>query len=163
METSAVSLRPLHPEELAWLLEIEREAAAGGYVRNNDEATHREQMADSDYRYLVVEGTGKRLAYVILRGLSDEDACIQLKRIVVAEPGGGTGQVVMRALITHVFSTLGAHRLWLDTLLDNTRSQHVYRKLGFVREGQLREAVFLQGRHQDLIVYALLASEWPAQ
>lgn len=160
MAATAIVLRPLTVSELDWLNDVEREAAAAGFVRNDSEATHRQQMTDCDCSYLCAEGDSLRLGYAILRGLAGESGCIQLKRIVIAQPGRGIGQVVMRALIAHVFGVLGAHRLWLDTLAGNTRSHHVYAKLGFVHEGLLREATLINGQHQDLIVFGLLAREW---
>ncbi len=34
-------------------------------------------------------------------------------------------------------------------------------RLGFREEAVLREAKLICGRHQDAVLYAMLASEWP--
>jgi RimJ/RimL family protein N-acetyltransferase len=41
----------------------------------------------------------------------------------------------------------------------NTRAQGLYEKLGFVREGVLREHRFAEGRWRDRIVMGLLETE----
>jgi len=63
-------------------------------------------------------------------------------------------------VIDYLFSTLGLHRLQLVTLESNEIAIGLYTKIGFKREGKLREAVFRDGNFVDLISMGLLDSEW---
>jgi ribosomal protein S18 acetylase RimI-like enzyme len=155
----SIILRQLDVAEVSWLIALELQAAAQGYIRGDDEETHRARLRDQDCAYLVAEDAGERLGYAILRGLSGIDRSIELKRVVMGQPGQGAGTRVLKAILSYVFDDLKAHRLWLDALADNLRAQHVYENLGFVREGRLRGAIFVRGGFTDLILYGMLASE----
>ena len=85
---------------------------------------------------------------------------VELGRIVIDEPFRGIGQRVMRLVIDHIFDTLGAHKIYLDTLDHNHRGQHIYEKLGFVQEGRLRESFRMGEARHDMLLYGLLRSEW---
>ena len=53
----------------------------------------------------------------------------------------------------------GLHRVGLATLSSNTAALALYRKLGFVEEGRERQAIFREGRFQDLVLMGLLADK----
>src|SRR3712207_9389609 len=55
---------------------------------------------------------------------------------------------------------LGAHRFWLDIKKRNTRAKGLYDSEGFVFEGELREAVKVQGGHDSLLVMSMLEGEY---
>ncbi|MEQ8937009.1 MAG: GNAT family N-acetyltransferase [Amphiplicatus sp.] len=157
-----ISLTPASLDDLPWILKLEAAARYGGFIRGNDEATHRRQFADANARYLLINAEGRAKGFAYLRGLASPDQSIELRRIVIGEPGQGVGKAAMRALMAYAFDTLAANRLWLDTLHDNVRAQHVYRSLGFVEEGRLRQAMKLGGAFHDLLLFSLLAEDWRA-
>jgi ribosomal-protein-serine acetyltransferase len=64
------------------------------------------------------------------------------------------------AMLDHAFGAWSMHRLELRAAPANTRSRAAAERLGFTEEGRLREAELVGGRHHDLIVYSMLASEW---
>jgi len=155
-------LRHATLDDLPYLLQLERRFCDLGMVGSDDAETHARQMTDSDCLYYVVEQEGEQAGYVIIRGLTPIIRCIELKRIVIAEPGRGVGRQVLRALIDKAFGELSAHRLWLDVYDDNDRARHVYRSLGFVEEGTLRECIKCQGHYRSLVVMSMLESEYRA-
>jgi RimJ/RimL family protein N-acetyltransferase len=63
-------------------------------------------------------------------------------------------------VLRYLFDQCGLHRVALSTLESNTRALPLYGKLGFVEEGRERQAIFRDGRFQDLILMGLLAEEW---
>ena len=78
---------------------------------------------------------------------------------MIAEPGQGVGRRALQAVIQKVFRELRAHRLWLDVFEDNNRARHVYRYLGFVEEGTLRECIKRGEAYRSLVVMSLLETE----
>jgi RimJ/RimL family protein N-acetyltransferase len=50
--------------------------------------------------------------------------------------------------------------LWLDVFEHNARARHVYRSVGFVEEGVLRECVKQQERYASLVVMSILENEY---
>ena len=120
--------------DLPFLCEIEQRFAKLGFVHSDDICTHQRQMNDPDYAYYTVEQGENFAGYVILRGLTSINRSLELKRIVIAEPGHGLGSDVLRMIIDKAFGQFHADRLWLDVYEDNQRARQVYRSLGFVEE-----------------------------
>lgn len=63
-------------------------------------------------------------------------------------------------VVAHAFHSLSLHRIQAFCLPTNTGSVRVLEKLGFRREGVLRDYVLKWGHFQDRAVYGLLKDEW---
>lgn len=70
--------------------------------------------------------------------------------------GAGLGTEATRLMLDHAFFNLNLHRVYLTVLEENRRAVAVYRKLGFKREGVLRQAAFKQGAYKDLVLFSVL-------
>jgi [ribosomal protein S5]-alanine N-acetyltransferase len=64
------------------------------------------------------------------------------------------------ALLQWAFETLDLNRVQAETDPRNAASAHVLEKLGFVREGTLRENCVVNGEVSDSWVYGLIRGEW---
>jgi len=76
------------------------------------------------------------------------------------EWGKGFGTEVTRLLCRHGFEVLGLNRIWLHVFADNERGLRAYERVGFRREGVLRQAAFRGAEHVDVVTMGLLRSEW---
>jgi [ribosomal protein S5]-alanine N-acetyltransferase len=63
-------------------------------------------------------------------------------------------------VVRYGFETLNLHRIQALVLPTNTGSVRVLEKLGFCREGVLRDYVLRWGEFQDRAIYGLLREEW---
>ncbi len=158
-----MTLRPATLEDLPFLLELEASFRSQGFVGGDSAETHQRQLSDPDCRYWVVDEEGERAGYVILRGLSSINRSIELKRIVIKDPGRGLGRQVLRTLIDRAFQELSAHRLWLDVFESNARARHLYASLGFVEEGMLRDCICWVDGFRSLVVMSMLEAEYQAR
>ncbi|MBA3499633.1 MAG: GNAT family N-acetyltransferase [Myxococcota bacterium] len=77
--------------------------------------------------------------------------------------GGGLGTDACELLLAFGFDDLNLERIGLRVWGRNTRAQRVYEKLGFVLEGRLRGAGFINGQRDDIVLMGLLREEWRAQ
>jgi len=66
------------------------------------------------------------------------------------------------ALIDHLFSVIGCHRVSLTVSVENPRSRAIAERLGLRQEGLLREAHRNDLGYQDVALYGILAQEWNA-
>lgn len=148
------------PSELPFVVALERRPEFGAFVGSWPLAQHQATLADPDARYYIIAG---RQGFVILRGLASEHRSIEVKRIIVAEPGQGTGRRALEAVLALSFGELGAHRVWLDTLEDNARARHLYGSIGFREDGVLREAWCRDGQFKSLILMSMLDREYAAR
>jgi ribosomal-protein-serine acetyltransferase len=74
--------------------------------------------------------------------------------------GRGLATKSCRALIDHAFGGLKLNRVEMRCAVENRRSRRVPGRLGFRQEGVLVQAEWMHDHFQDLVVYAVLASEW---
>jgi diamine N-acetyltransferase len=130
-----MTLRRASIQDVTFIVALEQKFRGHNLVGSDDVATHERQMNDPDCQYWIVEHGDSPAGHIILRGIQSVDRSVELKRIVISEPGRGLGRIALRATISKVFDELGAHRLWLDVFEHNARARHVYRSVGFVEEG----------------------------
>ena len=77
--------------------------------------------------------------------------------------GSGYMREALPALLRFAFDELRFHRLEADVDPRNARSIRALERLGFTREGHLRERYFLHGEVQDALLYGLLQPEWASR
>lgn len=70
------------------------------------------------------------------------------------------GGDAMRLMLRHGFQDLNLNRISLDVYVSNPRAVRSYERVGFVVEGRKRQAVFRAGSYQDVLIMAVLRSEW---
>ena len=74
--------------------------------------------------------------------------------------GQGYATEAAGALLEWAFETLDLNRVQSETDTRNTASARVLEKLGFLREGTLREDCVVSGEVSDSWVYGLLRRQW---
>lgn len=74
--------------------------------------------------------------------------------------GRGHGQDVLRVLLDYAFRHRNLRRVHLETLASNGPALRCYAAVGFVEEGRLRQAAWVAGAYEDMVVMSVLRSEW---
>lgn len=74
--------------------------------------------------------------------------------------GQGYMQETLKAVLTYAFEALNFHRIEADVDPRNTASVRTLERLGFQREGHLRERWHVGGEIQDAYFYGLLKPDW---
>lgn len=72
----------------------------------------------------------------------------------------GYGRDALSLLIDYGFNELNLNKIYLNVFSTNHRALLLYKKIGFIQEGSLREDVFLNGKYIDVYVMSILKSEW---
>jgi RimJ/RimL family protein N-acetyltransferase len=76
--------------------------------------------------------------------------------------GAGWGTDAQRTLLRFGFISLGLRRIWLTVDADNARAIRSYEKVGFRREGVMRQARRGLNGLADSVLMAILREEWEA-
>ena len=76
--------------------------------------------------------------------------------------GKGFGSEAVRLIVSHAFMRLNLHKLTTGMVQENAASQKMFEKIGFKREGCLRQHFYLDGKYHDCLRYGLLRSEYSA-
>jgi ribosomal-protein-serine acetyltransferase len=74
--------------------------------------------------------------------------------------GKGFMTVALRTLIEHAFSELNMNRIDIRVATGNSSSQAVCNRLGFKKEGTIRQAEWLYDHYVDHTVNGLLKANW---
>jgi ribosomal-protein-serine acetyltransferase len=74
--------------------------------------------------------------------------------------GHGIMTRCVHALLNYCFFQLGLNRVEIKCGEKNVKSRSIPERLGFVKEGKLRDGEQLYGRFHDIIVYSMLSREW---
>ena len=74
--------------------------------------------------------------------------------------GRGLGADVVAALCEYGFAGRALHRLQVDTLAGNTAMIRTAERAGFVPEGRLSQAAWVNGEFADEVILGMLAADW---
>jgi RimJ/RimL family protein N-acetyltransferase len=166
-------LRPISRADLSlsvgWRNDPEIRASVLGYpfpVTNDMEAAWYDRLhAEQGVRrasFAIEDATDDALAGFV--HLTDIDWIVRAANfgIVVGERarwGQGIGREATTLAIRYAFDTLNLRRIGLRVVAGNAAAEHIYRSLGFVEEGRLRQAAFVNGAFADVLLMSLLAGE----
>ncbi len=106
---------------------------------------------------------GEAVGHIELNDIDVRNRSARVARVLVGEAGlrrKGVGTQMLREVLRIGFCELGLHRIELLVFAFNHPAIACYEKVGFVREGVLRDARWHDGRFWDLVLYSLLAAEW---
>lgn len=111
--------------------------------------------------WIAEDGEGEVAArFVAVPG--HEDGVEEIGYITCAHrQGEGVARECTEALVAHLFAADGLRKLTAEVDVDNTASIRLLERLGFTREALCREHETTHIGLRDVLMYGLLASEWP--
>jgi diamine N-acetyltransferase len=158
--TGGVVLRLGTTADVGKIIDWERHPANAPFIVVWPEARHLEALEDPGYRHLVIESGGRPVGFVLLAGLGEPQAEVELLRIVVADKERGVGQAAVAAALRVAFEELAAARVWLDVAEGNARAAHVYEKCGFRIDAAAELWATIAGERTRLMKMVVTREEW---
>ncbi|WP_092506285.1 GNAT family N-acetyltransferase [Virgibacillus salinus] len=76
-----------------------------------------------------------------------------------SEWGKGYGTEVVEILVNFAFSRLNLHKVYLTVDSDNIGAIRCYEKVGFYKDGVLRDEVFKNGKYVNRIYMSILKTD----
>ena len=73
--------------------------------------------------------------------------------------GGGYGSDALRTLVGYGFNDLNLNKIWCE-VYDNNDALEMYKHVGFVYEGKMRQNYFNEGRYWDSHILSMLKDEY---
>ena len=172
MTGGQVYLRPLTGEDAATFVpwvndpEVTRTLAVGAAVMDRQaERAWIEKMnaSGSDVLFgIIVQETDRLIGSTGLNQIDFRYRSASLGMMIGERGlwGKGYGTEATRLVVRHAFKELHLNRVQLHVYEYNLRGLRVYEKVGFRREGVLRQEHVYDGRFWDTVVMALLREEW---
>lgn len=164
--TGHYSLRPLVRDDLPMILAWRNHPSIRNFMLTQHEITLAEHNAwfegiceDGSRRMLLVSDGAEPVGYVQFAnvaagGISDWG--------FYARPGApkGTGRRVCTMALNHAFGELQLHKVCGHAIASNQASIALHSRLGFTREGMLRDQYVIDGVYHSLVCFGLLKREW---
>lgn len=126
----------------------------------DDLAVFYEEREETIHQFLPSQD-GTPVGHVFLRRVDLEARNGELGYMVFPDhQGNGYATDASELCLDHAFNGLGLHKVWARVSDGNEASVRVLEKLGFTREGVLREQFYGFGDFVDEYRFGLLRSEW---
>jgi RimJ/RimL family protein N-acetyltransferase len=129
------------------------------------EATYLDFIAKPDQMVLLIIETkeGKRpIGICFLKNIHPVHRHAELEQMhIISEcQNHGLGKDALRTVLHYLFSEMNLNRVWLITHTGNLNAIGLYLRLGFIKEGLLRQVHFRGGCYQDAVIMAVLKEDW---
>lgn len=164
--TVSARLRPMGSEDLDRVLVWRNHESVRRYMYTQHEITESEHRAwytrastDPSRHLLIYESKGVALGFAHLAEL----ACGSIADwgfYNAPDAPRGTGSALGRLVLDYAFAQARLHKVCGQALAYNQRSIEFHQKMGFSREGVLRDQHFDGEAYHDVICFGLLASQW---
>jgi len=129
------------------------------------DATLAEYAAGTGLRFaIVLAASGEMIGSVKLYDFHEGSRrCDIGYALLQSQWGRGLIGEALNAAIGHAFATLNMNRIEADIDPRNDASAKVLERMGFVKEGYLRERWIVNGEVCDTVFYGLLRRDWAAR
>jgi RimJ/RimL family protein N-acetyltransferase len=114
----------------------------------------------------VKTNTNEAVGHIELDQIDRHTMSARMSRVLVGDSslrGKGIGSQMVRQVLQVGFDELGLHRLFLGVFEFNQPAIYCYEKIGFVREGLLRDVLRVGDGYWSAYIMSVLESEWRAQ
>lgn len=127
-------------------------------IRTSEEAAAREGVP------FVIEAGGKPIGRIGLNQFRWRDRVASMYVFIGEQEawGKGYGREAIRLLLDYAFETLNLRLVQLWTLADNERARRLYKAVGFVEDGSLRDRSWIAGHLVDHVVLSITRDEFAA-
>lgn len=114
------------------------------------------------YKAIDIEA-GLVVGHIELENINVVHRSASVARVLVGEAsarGKGVGEQMMRLILKIGFEELNLHRMMLGVFDFNTPAIRCYEKVGFLKEGLLRDIRKIGDEYWNLYLMSILESEW---
>lgn len=118
--------------------------------------------SDTAYHLLIFEKSANPLGFINIHQIAP-GGIADWGFYSAPEAPKGTGRQLGQLAVRYALGQLGLQKLCGRALAHNERSICFHQKLGFQREGVLRQQHFDGQCYHDIVCFGLLASEWRTQ
>ncbi|GAB6930419.1 GNAT family protein [Paenibacillus sp. JCM 10914] len=171
IEGNGIRLRPVREDELevyyALLLDPESNRLTGTQQEISKESVAawiqniRMEHADRVDMMIAVEATDELIGEVVLNEIDSVNRSANIRILISNQHSNrGFGTEAIKLMLQHGFEQVGLHRIELGVYEFNPRAIHVYEKIGFKREGILRDALYWNGEFHDMIMMSMIEDEY---
>lgn len=115
---------------------------------------------DTTVRF-AIESKGKMIGTVIISSIDMKNRTSNMNiKILKSERGKGFAIRAMKLVICYCFNELNMHCLTANVVEENIDSRKLFERLGFCKDGLLRDRVYKNGDYHNVISFSFLKVEF---
>lgn len=127
--------------------------------------THIDNINNDSSRFdfsICLKGTDEMIGELSILDIDEESqkAGFRISMASISLTGKGYGTEAIKIVQSFVFEQLKLNRLQLEVFSHNLRGIRAYEKVGFVKEGTLRQSLYYNNAYSDEIIMAILKSDY---
>ncbi len=166
-----IYLRALEPLDLDFLYELENNPEiweisgtvtpySKKVLRDYLENAHRDIYDVKQLRLCICKNSSQLIGLIDLFDFDPKNKRAGMGIVVLNEDqrNKGAGSEAIALLCDYAFSTLGLHQIFANVTVDNSPSQHLFEKMGFVKAGTKKDWIFSAGDYKDEILFQKIHS-----
>ncbi|MCK4575874.1 GNAT family N-acetyltransferase [candidate division WOR-3 bacterium] len=169
---SSICLRPVIIEDAAiirkWhndseLIKLARVGEKRTTLRQEKEDIEAARKSGNQaYHLILVKVDDTPIGFLRFNFIDKSSGNIWLRMIIGNKKAQGKGYAreALQCYLKWMFDKLKIHRITLECYSTNSRAIQFYKKIGFQKEGVLREAVFINGKYYDIISFGMLKKDF---
>lgn len=127
------------------------------FTRKNEEAYVKKILtSNNDFVFSIFDGD-RYVGQCGVHQIARENKLGRLSLVIKKECwNNGYAQKVLPMLVDYAFTKLGLHKVYLMHWKENKKADHLYTKLGFQKEGILKDEYFWQDKYHDMVRMAII-------
>jgi diamine N-acetyltransferase len=162
-----LSLRPLERKDLSLVHDLDNERHTMAFwfeepYESLDELTnlYDKHIHDDNERRFVVDIDDQFGGIIELVNINFIHRNTEIQIIINSNfQGLGLAKIAMFKGLDYAFSVLNMHKVYLYVDAENHKALHIYKNLGFIQEGILRQHFFVEGSYHDSIIMGIFGDE----
>lgn len=171
LEGDRVELRTFEEEDLVFLRDTVNDARVWPSIGGQTLPSNLEQERkffqdlnrDDDAVLLLVTVEERRVGIIELEPINWENGVAEVAFLIAPEEQHqGFATDALETIVDYSFEHLRMHKLTAESFTFNEASRDLLERVGFSREGELRQEAFVDGEHTDVMRFGLLVEEWEA-
>ena len=172
-QTEFIRLRGVEPEdgdtfwrwnqdsEMARNLEFVWPPVSLSQVREWAAAESKKKMERDSFRWVIEDSDGTPVGFIHTHNCQPRNGVFKYGLGVEASHRRkGFAAAAILLILRYYFQELRYQKVNVQMHSENTSSQALHERLGFVREGAVRRAIFTDGRFLDELFYGMTIEEW---
>ncbi|MEG2707624.1 MAG: GNAT family protein [Vagococcus sp.] len=171
MKTSRIYVRPLQVADASYILksskdqEIRYMTGTTAHFSLDVIEQHIQAITKDDSREdyaICLNETDEVIGELSILDIDedDESAGFRISMTSIEHTGKGLGYEALRLMISYVFEELKLNRLQLEVFSHNKRGIRAYEKVGFVKEGTLRQTRKYEDHFFDEVIMSILKQDY---
>lgn len=167
IEGEKINLRTVEEEDLEFIREtfnipeVRKHLSHRGPQNLNQERTFFEEVISGDEATNLAISRNEEMIGLISLTEQKEEGVKEIGLWIHPDHhGNGYGTEASKVMVSYAFNELRIHKIIAKAMESNPGSQRIWEKLGFQREGELRENTFRNGSYEDVYLYGVIEDEW---